>query len=70
MPLQTSELTEIFEIQSIKGKKLSKEFAAQGKSRNFAPLFHSAAVGMQSSPLSWVGTDNNTFNYPSKKWQI
>lgn len=29
------------------------------KIRNFAPLFRSAAAGMQSSPSSWVGTDNN-----------
>ena len=37
------------------------------KSSTFASLFHLAAVGMQSSPLSWVGTDNNIFNYPSKE---
>lgn len=53
-----------------KHKIIAKRFAIQAKSRKFAQLFHQASVGMQSSPLSWVGTDNNTFNYPSTKWQI
>lgn len=52
-------------IKYVRGKCL----AVCMKIRNFAPLFHSAAVGMQCSPLSWVGTDNNIFNKPSK-WQI
>lgn len=36
------------------------------KSSTFAALFRQAAVGMQSSPLSLVGTDNNSFNLPIK----